>query len=836
MKTRVLASSFALLFLLTLQTEVTARTTDPPPKTPQPANEPGPGMTNTENNPHTMTEPGGGLYFNTTDSADCPPLRGIPYGLASMNGTLFFGLDEPFYYAELWKIDGTTGDPQLVKDIRPDDASIPEFITTVGSMVYFRANDGVHGSELWKSDGTKSGTTLVKDIIPGSDESYPDLLTNVNGMLYFTPGFDTDRVLWKSDGTDAGTVPVAISALSGLTGIDHLSGLGSTLYFTAADGVHGGELWKTDGTEAGTMLVKDIYPGDNSSRSSELTPVGNTLYFVADDGVHGGELWKTDGTESGTMLVKDIYPGGDASAPNELTAVGNTLYFVAEDGLNGRELWKSDGTESGTMSVRSFYSGSGASEAMRLGATENMLYFFTTLNGVSGAGLWKSDGTAAGTQLVQDIYATSGVTGANESAAVNGTLYFVAYSDATYLELWQSDGTTEGTMPVPDCSPTTIENLELTAECSEDPATERAWRIINPNDFTVRGRYEVAGTSQSGSFTSSPGDTYFTTQTVAGPNTVTLRWDDEHYEAQTTTQTSDGASCEPTVTFPTTNGSCEIAVEDFPADLDYIVASAPATYADFTYHKRTYVVGIIAGMRTDGKPGAWEIHNDCTIKPMKKCVRNNDSELPNRFWSGLNYRKNWRFEVTGISPDGGTIYADAINDEGYVVTRRRWKKAGVPDIAPGTVVPISWKLSNRPLRGRIRGARLNYECDVTVYYCGGPYIAGCNSAARIEPIAKKGASGLGEQQDIIPWEEATLRLYPNPGQNHFTLDFTGGDQWGTRTQVFIYDLTGVLVRQQEIDVTQHPQYQMDITELSSGLYMVKIIGGELRKTLRIMKE
>ena len=35
---------------------------------------------------------------------------------------------------------------------------------------------------------------------------------------------------------------------------------GSTLFFTANDGIHGPELWKSDGTEAGTVLVKNINP------------------------------------------------------------------------------------------------------------------------------------------------------------------------------------------------------------------------------------------------------------------------------------------------------------------------------------------------------------------------------------------------------------------------------------------------------------------------------------------------------------------------------------------------------------------------------------------------
>ena len=87
------------------------------------------------------------------------------------------------------------------------------------------------------------------------------------------------------------------------------------------------------------FLVKDIFPGVNSSGPASLTAVGNTLYFTAYDGVKGYELWKSDGTAAGTTLVKDILPGASSSFPQNLTAVGNTLYFMANDGVNGYELW-----------------------------------------------------------------------------------------------------------------------------------------------------------------------------------------------------------------------------------------------------------------------------------------------------------------------------------------------------------------------------------------------------------------------------------------------------------------------------------------------------------------
>jgi ELWxxDGT repeat protein len=75
--------------------------------------------------------------------------------------------------------------------------------------------------------------------------------------------------------------------------------LGTYLFFTADDGINGGELWITDGTIAGTRRQTDIWPGpgtgaaifETNSQYPELAVVGDTLFFNANDGVHGFEPW-----------------------------------------------------------------------------------------------------------------------------------------------------------------------------------------------------------------------------------------------------------------------------------------------------------------------------------------------------------------------------------------------------------------------------------------------------------------------------------------------------------------------------------------------------------------
>ena len=94
--------------------------------------------------------------------------------------------------------------------------------------------------------------------------------------------------------------------------------------------------------------MKDIYPGRASSVPSFLTNVDGTLFFAAADGLHGVELWKSDGTPAGTTLVKDIRPGAGHSVPRHFTKAGARVVF-AGNGENGTRLWQSDGSAAGTV-------------------------------------------------------------------------------------------------------------------------------------------------------------------------------------------------------------------------------------------------------------------------------------------------------------------------------------------------------------------------------------------------------------------------------------------------------------------------------------------------------
>jgi len=362
-----------------------------------------------------------GSTFGTTLVKDINPYSsGCSPHLSSVaiNSVLYFPADDDTHGLELWRTDGSEMSTVMVKDINPGTASSlyrysTNILEAVGTTLYFRADDGTHGLELWRTDGTEEGTVLVKDINPGSASSLPHGMSSplvtppqctavLNGVVYFTAddgvhGFE----LWRSDGTDHGTtmvkdinptqyyppwVPVFPESPSGL--ISH----NNSLFFSTSDGIHGNELWSSDGTRDGTSLVRDIYPGSDSSGPFwQLVSFHSRLYFAADDETHGCELWESDGTLSGTRMVKDIYPGEQSSVPSRFKITVMKLFFEAEDGISGRELWESDGTAEGTRLVQDINPGSGSSldPVSTMGVVGSTL-FFKADDGINGLELWRT--------------------------------------------------------------------------------------------------------------------------------------------------------------------------------------------------------------------------------------------------------------------------------------------------------------------------------------------------------------------------------------------------------------------------------------------------------------
>ncbi|MBA5629667.1 T9SS type A sorting domain-containing protein [Moheibacter lacus] len=370
----------------------------------------------------------------------------------SFNDNCKFLITEDFIYfttangKKLWKSDGTEESTTLL--LSNTDSEYPCFSLMVefNSKIYFSYNDGSHGLELWETDGTVGGTSMLKDIYLGSNGSSIEDFFVFNNTLFFT-AIDGDgthrREIWKSDGTEPGTM--MLKDIGGETYADGVKPgndfliLNNHFYFYGYTQSYGYELWKSDGTEEGTQMVKDIFPGYNSSEYTY-----NRLYGAVGDGYiafraftpdSGYELWRSDGTESGTFKIKEINPNNGSygdGIPNpgwlntSIEGYNGKVYFTGSQGGSWK-LWVTDGTEQGTVQFLDL--DAGEDEYYKgFKKVNNKLYFFNSRR------VMQTDGVSS--QIFVNMQNDGGV---SQFQPFLDKVFFVKNSDEFYgLELWES--------------------------------------------------------------------------------------------------------------------------------------------------------------------------------------------------------------------------------------------------------------------------------------------------------------------------------------------------------------------------------------------------------------
>lgn len=306
------------------------------------------------------TDTGLWVTDGTEDGTQLVKVIADPYGYGEPrsfvvvnNRIVFSAFDGALEAFGLWVTDGTA-DGTLALNVRD-----PGNIAAANGLAFFSTSANDQGRELWVSDGTASGTRLVKDIVEGADSSNPFGFAALGDKVLFSAKAGERDVLWVTDGTASGTTMLSeVQPQSTSTGTFFV--LGGRAFFRGNTVGQGSELWVTDGTADGTALFKDINPAvfngwGEGGAPEKFLRFGDKLIFQANDGVTGRELWATDGTEAGTVLVKDIYPGSDSSDAQYFHQIGDNFVFRAGDGIHDNELWVSDGTPDGTRLLKDIH-------------------------------------------------------------------------------------------------------------------------------------------------------------------------------------------------------------------------------------------------------------------------------------------------------------------------------------------------------------------------------------------------------------------------------------------------------------------------------------------------
>jgi ELWxxDGT repeat protein len=377
----------------------------------------------------------------------------------SFRGELYWGS-----YNKLYRSDGTTAGTGLFMKLAPHGSLFdPKDFFVFNDHLYFVTDDRLHGQEVWRSDGTVAGTRLFFDANTATiDSRLTRNFATSGGKLLFTasnggnsseplPG-SIGEELYVSDGTPAGTRLVRdvypgpeSSAPRFLTDVD------GTLFFYTSTG-----LWKSDGTESGTMMVKEYAPNTQVLTLPAPVSFKGQLYFAWDDGIHGRELWRTDGSGAGTVMVKDIRTSG-GSEPHGFIVLGDSLLFLVNSENNQTELWRADGTVEGTKRVFTFDNDLNLRFGGHVVAARDKVFLLAKLS-TDHSQLWVTDGTADGTQLLRGLSEI-------EDLVATGDRVFL--SGGFFGQIWISDGTVSGTVPLRDIAPhapTAVENLTVVGD------------------------------------------------------------------------------------------------------------------------------------------------------------------------------------------------------------------------------------------------------------------------------------------------------------------------------------------------------------------------------------
>ncbi len=306
-----------------------------------------------------------------------------PQSLFESGGRLYFAASDPEHGRELWRSDGTPEGTVLLQDLDPGaEGASPDRMTRGGEgALYFVAHFQGLTTALMRSHGGSQAFELTR--VP-AEGGILEPLPPAGRRLFFVMGHLHDPRVHLM--VTEGATPALVGEFAQVHGA---AALGGQLYFSATTGDAGTdtELWRSDGTPDGTQRVKDIQPGEAGSRPEELTVLGSRLFFTADDGMHGRELWVSDGTDAGTHLFVDLAPGADSAAPEALAALQGHLFFSAETPGHGREPWMSGGTPKGTVALDELAPGDRASDpkGFVLAAGE---VFFTAGDGTGTRALW----------------------------------------------------------------------------------------------------------------------------------------------------------------------------------------------------------------------------------------------------------------------------------------------------------------------------------------------------------------------------------------------------------------------------------------------------------------
>ncbi len=229
------------------------------------------------------------LFFNATDGTSISPTNGTPLGFQLWKSTTPYTPATTVEVNDL-KATGFGGDPGNFQVVR-DKLFFTAYTPGSGEELHYTVPpyDTVH-------------TYRVFDLAFGTPSSNAEHFAVIDNKLFFSAvninnnAFSTSNgyQIWRATPPYHDEDPVATINPDGSSFPHNITAIGTSLFFSATDGVYGYELYKSDPPYKyySTNRVEDINPGSKGSDPAHFTAIGTTLFFAATTAEHGRELWK----------------------------------------------------------------------------------------------------------------------------------------------------------------------------------------------------------------------------------------------------------------------------------------------------------------------------------------------------------------------------------------------------------------------------------------------------------------------------------------------------------------------------------------------------------------
>lgn len=527
----------------------------------------------------------------------------------------------------------------------------------------------------------------------------------------------------------------------------------------------------------------DIWSGSNGSSPKYITEFNGELYFQAFEITPSfKKLYKSDGTDAGTQIVASNLNSGAGYSPESLYVMNGELYFTAFVSGVGTELYKTDGTDAGTILLKDVRAGSSSGLDFNSNDDNQLfveyngeLYFRGSTS--SSIELWKTDGTPTGTVSVKNF--EDATNGAPSFISTSGkSILGTVYNGLLYFYVNRGGNgelwKTDGTTANTELVRSSLKNI------AEMMVFNNELYFVSGDDTFTEGR-ELWVSDGTFAGTTIKHDIFPNNLNPAfgfgsSPSDLTVFNNELYFKARSYSETSGqiiGSE------LWKTNGTTASLVKDI--DTDNLASGL--NMPNFTvYNNELYFA---ASDNTTSDFELWK--TDGTESGTVKAVSSTDTGESIDFSKAINYA----------------------NKLFYFDSQQLWVTDGTP---AGTEV----------LTGNSEEILLISTFSL-IEFQNKIWFSGTKSGNGNELTSLQDASVLSSTD----FKVETMSMYPNPASN--TIQFSG---IRNRLQYRIYNTLGNLIAQGSID---NSQKSIDISMITSGMYLVEITVNTQSKTFKLLK-